>query len=128
MDTFSSPKGAQTVKKTYLDECLERASKATEGPWEDHNWDMMERPHVVAHSLWNGKDSCNGHFDVPCTPENTEFIAHARTDVPELAKRLKKASHFLLDYIRGPCPRSVEIEFIELAKELEAPIKNTEHK
>lgn len=58
-----------------LDEIDATARAATPGPWEHHNWDPMERPHVVAHSLWNGKDSCNGHFDVPCTPGNTAHIA-----------------------------------------------------
>lgn len=68
----------------------ERVEKATPGEWEEHNWDVMERPHVVAHSLWNGKDTCNGHFDVPCTPENTSFIAHAKQDLPFLLSHIKR--------------------------------------
>lgn len=51
--------------KTYADECLERAEKATEGPW---------------------KSGVTYHHE-----QNAKFIAHARTDVPELARRLKKA-------------------------------------
>ncbi len=55
--------------KTYADQCLERAEKATKGPWK------------AGHSY---------HFE-----KNAEFIAHSRTDVPELARRLKKACDLL---------------------------------
>lgn len=63
-----------------LKELRELAVKAMPGPWEHHNWDVMERPHIVAHSLWNGKDHCNGHFDIPCTTHNTEYIAALSPD------------------------------------------------
>lgn len=71
-----------------LDAIEAKAKAATPGKWEDHNWDVMERPHVVAHALWNGKDHCNGHFDVPCTAENTAYIA---TMSPDVALKLVEA-------------------------------------
>ena len=78
-----------------IKEIAERAENATKGKWEDHNWDVMERPHVVAHSLWNGKDTCNGHFDVPCTPENASFIANAKQDIQFLLSHIKRLEESL---------------------------------
>lgn len=71
-------------KKTYADECIERAVKATEGPWEyilDENWIDSNSGLVV-------NPSC-GNLDKGHRITNGEFIAHSRVDVPELARRLK---------------------------------------
>lgn len=57
--------------KPYADTCLERASMATEGPWKV----------ITCKSL-----------------EDADFICEARTDVPELARRLKKACEALRAY------------------------------
>lgn len=66
------------TKSTYAEACLERAEKATEGPW-----------HRVAANVEKSK---HGHITTTWTfPDNAEFIAHARTDVPELARRLDSA-------------------------------------
>jgi hypothetical protein len=82
--------------KTYADQCLERAEKATEGPWSPLS-DLI----------------------VGCM-DDSEFIAHARTDVTELARRLKEAC----DYLRLDCEVSGRDHllncFCTIADELEA--------
>lgn len=84
---------------TYADRCLERASRATPGPWKSEECITTEYDS-------NGPDSNRGaspeyyncvayenSFSVPDPRAiaDAEFIAHARTDVEELAKRLKRA-------------------------------------
>lgn len=96
MDDVCCPKcKPRKTRMTRLEEIEARCNAATDGPWEDHNWDKMERPHVVAHKLWNGVDHCNGHFDVPCTFENTSFIAHSRQDIPYLISEIRKRDRAL---------------------------------
>lgn len=80
--------------KTYIEQVLERAEAATEGPWSVGE----SRPHIILPS--NNPDEyalavCEkwrrtSREDYPIEA-NALFIAHARTDVPELALRLKKA-------------------------------------
>ncbi len=70
---------------TYADECLERADKATPGPW--HTGHISER--------FSDEADIEGR-NLECIADevrddNRRFIIHARTDVPELARRLKKA-------------------------------------
>lgn len=67
-----------------LEDIRKLCDEATPGPWEHHNWDKMEAPHVVAPTLWDGKSSCDGSFDVPRTYENAAFIAASRTLMPKL--------------------------------------------
>ncbi len=74
----------------YLKEVKQRCEAATEGPWEDHNWDVMEKPHVVARTLWDGKSHCDGSFDIPCTKGNAAFVAHARQDVEALRNMVQQ--------------------------------------
>jgi len=45
-----------------------------------------------------------------------------KTDVTELARRLKRACDFLRDYVSGACPDGIRTEFTTLADELEAPL------
>jgi hypothetical protein len=69
------------MTKSYADTCLERAEKATSGPWEvNSKYDQ----------IWNpSTQEFIGTEDADCPA--TQFIVHARADVPELARRLKKA-------------------------------------
>lgn len=112
----------------YIDEVLARAEKATEGPWlyrsdnsskqaiecEECGNEFPEQgyslrsidEYTVLHGELYGMESL-------CQP-NGEFIAHARTDVPELAKRLQIA----IRYIRAS--RDFDPK---LADELEAPLE-----
>ena len=69
--------------------------KATEGPWEHHNYDVMEKPHVVAPKLWDGKSHCDGSFDIPCTYENAEFIAEARNNWTKMLDALEEAKRLI---------------------------------
>lgn len=78
-----------------IDDIKRRAEAATEGPWEEHNWDVMEKPHVVAPSEHDGKKHCDGHFDVPLTPEDADFIAHSREDIPWLVKGLEALAEYM---------------------------------
>lgn len=96
------------MKKTYADECLERAEKATKGPWEydSGNGEVETVPHRIA--ICDRAGNLEREQDVEYRygdhiPEEAlellktdnyddlEFIAKARTDVPELARRLKLA-------------------------------------
>lgn len=72
------------TKPTYADTCLERAEKATEGPWN-----LVRGKWVCCEIIPAGEtsDSIAEYY----LPKNGDFIAHARTDVPELARRLKLA-------------------------------------
>ncbi len=77
--------------------------KATEGPWEHHNYDVMEKPHVVAPKLWDGKSHCDGSFDIPCTYENAEFIAEARNNWTKMLDALESAKENfegILEHVR----------------------------
>lgn len=86
------------MKKTYADLCLERAEKATEGPWHDNKCGRNIRNY--AHEKKLGKKFHIARYphrttDYPISHEehaaNAEFIANARGDVPELARRLTRA-------------------------------------
>lgn len=68
--------------KTYADECLERAEGAAEGPWRVTPYEYGFRILEV-----NG---CSDWLKL-IYEGDAEFIAHARTDVPELSRRLKHA-------------------------------------
>jgi hypothetical protein len=105
------------MTKSYADICIERAEKATEGPWVRYHyaaWDGIEGA--------NRKDICcmsnsDWEADGPIA-DNIQFIAHAREDVPELAKRLKKCIA-RIRFEAGLFPQ-FRNELNELADELEA--------
>lgn len=92
--------------KTYAEVCIERAEKATEGPWhigyvhEDETADI-DGPNLepIAEEVM---------------PENCSFIVNARKDVPELARRLKAACEYLraIDYRIGKICVADELEAI----------------
>jgi hypothetical protein len=73
---------------TYANKCLERAEKATKGPWSFRGWTVNAIYDDDAFPL-----QVNTEFE--SAKQDAEFIAHARTDVPELARRLKKACESL---------------------------------
>lgn len=108
--------------KSYPDTCIERAEKATEGPWKNVG-DCL-----ITEYDSNGPDghrgaspeyyNCTGYEGGFPIPDNravadAEFIAHARTDVPELARRLNTA-------IRRLRELSVKRRDDEFTDELEA--------
>jgi hypothetical protein len=76
------------MKKTFADQCLERASKATLGPWVVDKDEM-----IIAPAVKTVTRSARIILEPPIHMTNAtrEFIAHARTDVQELAQRLKYA-------------------------------------
>lgn len=80
-------------KKTYAEECIERANAATEGPWIVYKTDFADHPDgikskseddIICGSIQYEQSGIN-------TKETAEFIAHSRVDVPELARRLQLA-------------------------------------
>ncbi len=81
-----------------------RVEAATEGPWEACTWDAMERPHVSTANQHN-----HGH-DLPFTPSDAEFIAHAREDVPALLDEVERLTAAL------EATRPVHIDYIEAAQ------------
>lgn len=95
----------------YIDLCIERAEKATEGPWEYDGEDLL-----IPSTPKEGK-KCYGFVAHDEQRQNDfPFIAHSRTDVPELARRLKKACEYLR--LESVCSRKKILNTI--ADELEA--------
>lgn len=89
-------------KKSYTDECLERAKNATEGPWKVTNSEV-NMALLFQHKLMQkaieveGPNAFVSFQSIGNAKCDAEFIAHARVDVPELAKRLKIACQQLLN-------------------------------
>lgn len=108
--------------KSYADQCLDRAEKATEGPWEAQvslsiqtEKEMEKKRNRVASvrgiTVW-------GKYSAISCKDEAEFIAHARTDVPELARRLKKACEIIKEL------KFHDRNFIaKVIDELEAPLE-----
>lgn len=99
------------MTKSYADECLERAKKATEGPWST----LEEGDEVHAISF---VEACGDPLHIALsthTEYDADFISHARTDVPELARRLKRACETLRGY-------DIHL-FNQILDELEAPLE-----
>lgn len=106
----------------YIDDCLERAQKATPGPWQQFS-------NTVEGTSCNYIESDRGWVTTVFTGfKNADFIAHARTDVEELAKRLKKAIEACRTEAKleaataGPFGPFGE-KWNKLADELEAPLE-----
>lgn len=106
---------AAEMSKSYADECLERAEKATPGPW---SWDTVFQYDQTLRIMKGIRDDVFISADGPVKAD-AEFIAHARTDVVELANRLKKAC----DAMRN-C--TDDMILLNLARELEAPFESEE--
>lgn len=83
------------MKPTYPDTCLERAAKATKGPWWLETEALSDM--FIAHG---SKTDLSAQFDVleSYDKDDFDFIAHSRTDVVELARRLKRACEELRAY------------------------------
>lgn len=107
----------------YIDEVLARAEKATPGPW----FYAYEYTSIVTRGPQLGATGCctsegPGWFSIDLDGDclggessaNAGFIAHARTDVPELARRLKRAIREMR--------LSIDEELYRIADELEAPL------
>lgn len=101
-------------KKSYADQCLDRAEKATPGPWVRYHyaaWDGIEDSRRLDICCFSSSDwEADDHI-----PSNIEFIINARTDVPELARRLKLAC----EYLRA-CDYRIGNKLV--ADELETPL------
>ena len=86
------------MAKSYIDQILERAEKATEGPWDVEYgvsmrtaWAFMSRKSREYILRLDGGENCKIDEETGQVEETLEFIAHARSDVPELARRLIRA-------------------------------------
>jgi len=122
------------MKKPYADTCLERAEKAAYGPVEwrsypDNNRFILchkDSPTPYALLQARGDKLCvpakdDGHSIEYITPEHglAEFIAHARTDVPELARRLKLAIQSMKDVAKY----TNDFALLNIAESLESPLE-----
>jgi len=67
-----------------LNAIKERAAKATPGPWRQ----------AGLYSVKNSED-----MSIPLRPEDAEFIAHARKDVPALVAEVERLQAELADII-----------------------------
>jgi hypothetical protein len=115
------------MKKTFADECLELAEKATPGEWRIDQTYSDSRPDAVTLSpgYWFSPGNYSKAMDERCndqTQRNAQFIAAARTMVPELARRLKLAC----DELRSAVPNELirnQPALIEFIDSLEAPME-----
>lgn len=117
--------GVDAPRRTFADQCLDRAETATEGPWStgvNKPWIVLPAVNMDEYAI----AACdrfrnNNELDYP-REDNAQFIAHARTDVPELARRLKRACT-LLRIIHEACrlDRAAQREVLAVLNELEAP-------
>lgn len=99
---------------TYIEECLQRAREATKGPWIVAQ--MEDRTYIESTANIPDSDSnvlVDEHY---LTELDAEFIAHARTDVPELVSRLKRA----IEVLR--LIKETNGYYEDVADELEAPM------
>jgi hypothetical protein len=117
----------------YIAECLERAEKATEGPWTTWTESGMEGHFIIiiiiiVPHLGIEKQGDSRYPVQTESRENSEFIAHARQDVPELARRLKYICEHLREAAKvqhgmnSPMGELGEY-WNRLADELEAPLE-----
>lgn len=108
--------------KTYIDEVIERASKATPGKWEDiyPNVDDGDIRVQVYHA--NKRNVVHDSDSVAWKLKETDarFIAHARTDVVILAERLKRVIKYLREHVIE------DLNSPNLARELESAPKERE--
>lgn len=108
----SSTKDHEKVahKVSFADICIERAEKATQGPWVSE-WDSLAIKNVRA------SDQTIIHSGFPT---NSDFVANARTDVPELARRLKLAVKCLRQW--AEMSPELKNDYLTLANDLESPL------
>ena len=79
-----------------LNEIEARANAATEGPWEAHG------------SLITSLTGPGGEV-AEASGQDTEFIAHSRTDVPDMAAALRAVLDLHApDYTYPDCPKCAE--------------------
>ena len=84
-----------------LDEIEARANTALEGPWEAKS----ETP-TMAGTVWNLRITGKPGIRMNVTEwqhgmENAEFIAHARTDVPDMAAALRAVLELHKEDVHG---------------------------
>ncbi len=107
--------------KTYADECLERAEKANKWPPIVSSYNAeKEYDHYIPEIL-TGYESDYKHL------ADAEFIAHSRTDVPELARRLNrliKEVKYLNELLVSIDVKDQYDVLNDLVNELEAPLEN----
>jgi hypothetical protein len=89
--------GEIIMKKTYADICIERADKASKEPWKQYQNGDAPWPDGIQDR--DGNEVIGSTISYEQTgvylKENAEFIAKARSDVPELARRLKRAVNYM---------------------------------
>jgi hypothetical protein len=123
--------------KSYADECLERAEKAFHKPALLIHKPIQDKCPSCKHaSQFDGQ--CINHFCseyYPTIPDRSheqaysDFIAHARTDVPELARRLKDAIGVIAALLESlECREDEDCDHCvakQAILELEAPLNNS---
>ena len=89
-----------------LDAIGQRANAATEGPWSQDSDDpglVWGEQRSSGDGYWSLFASETGH-DATAQPQDAEFIAHARTDVPALlaeVRRLRAMEQRVREYTRS---------------------------
>ncbi len=104
------------MNDTELNIIQSRADKASVGPWRTFDAFKHERKGKPERKYWVWKDNNSGHYNAICECNcedeggseqeilDAEFIAAARTDIPDLVteiRRLKLEINGLLDNLEG---------------------------
>ncbi len=91
-----------------LDAIKQRVARATAGPWKSA-WEHMPADEETLETVIYNEDQPNGskaivgllYYDghwAACTQPNSTFIAHARTDVPDLIAEVERLRALLGRY------------------------------
>lgn len=86
--------------KSYIEAVMARADGATKGPWanDDPSWKALNditvwspNPDVSICNMGGAISACDDVSEAEQNFRNGEFVAHARQDIPTLAKMLLRA-------------------------------------
>jgi hypothetical protein len=87
LEDFMTPPTDQPLN---LDPIETVANAATPGPWCTDSWEIYQgTEYEPGLSMWIG-ETCRGTSSPEQDRADAEFVAHARTDVPQMAKEIHR--------------------------------------
>ena len=92
---------------TRLDAIRNRAEAATPGPWgvdSSNGFIKAAEPRVTLAHMWDKFEE-----DFPNCVDNSDFIAHARSDIPYLLELVQELRDASLAYLYAHSPGSPEL-------------------
>lgn len=98
--------------KSYIEAVMARADGATKGPWanDDPSWKALNditvwspNPDVSICNMGGAISACDDVSEAEQNFRNGEFVAHARQDIPTLAKIALRAIEALEEAVDEDC-------------------------